>query len=215
MKRLSDSQIRDHYENFMSEILLRLKFIEAHLDFVRSLGRVDGALFIAEACYLQFRRICELVTLACLIAHNGHKGFDTRKLSKEWNAATLAKLLNELSYSSLPYSGIKPLDGEDRVFFLRRYDTNDFKKFIMSVYNDCSDKLHIGNVGSIFGKPKKLSFRYVNNTFKEFVERLDQHIIVLPDDEALCIEMHFERGGPVWCQWYRDAVKDAPNQPPT
>jgi hypothetical protein len=59
-------------------------------------GPIIDPQIIAEFCYLQLRKICELIALGCLIAHGDVKLVHTAKLLNEWNADRIISVLEKL-----------------------------------------------------------------------------------------------------------------------
>lgn len=51
---------------------------------------------VEEIAYLQLRMICELIALACLVAHGEVSGVQKADLRKEWNADKIIKKVGSL-----------------------------------------------------------------------------------------------------------------------
>lgn len=90
------------YATIMREIKVRLDAVGGSARRAFETNGSSSALLDCEFCYLQLRRITELIALAVLLAHNGVAEFRRKKLMKEWKAADLIEMLAGLSDDAFP-----------------------------------------------------------------------------------------------------------------
>ena len=59
-------------------------------------------IFRREFCFLQFRMICELIALGCLVAHDDIKATQTREIRTLWSAKEIIEKLEDLHPDFFP-----------------------------------------------------------------------------------------------------------------
>eukprot|EP01035_Chromulina_nebulosa_P014466 gene14466-19143_t len=86
------------YADLMTEVKIRTSWIE-----YASQGRtgMDGQM-VREFGFLQLRMICELIALACLVAHGDIAATKTTKLQSAFAANDIIKSLEKLNPSAFP-----------------------------------------------------------------------------------------------------------------
>jgi len=110
----------------------------------------------AELCYLQLRMLCELVALACLMAHGDIEGAKGKKFQKEYAADDILKRLEQLhpDFYPHPITCTFPPGG----VHIERVESDYLtKNELISLYHECGGHLHRGSMASIFHpeKPKQ------------------------------------------------------------
>lgn len=93
-------QAMDVYAALMEEAKIRLDAIEALCK--GELKQALPPLIAAEAGYLQLRMLCELIALACLVAHGDIKETQSRRLRKEWKPDRIIRALEKLHPAFYP-----------------------------------------------------------------------------------------------------------------
>jgi hypothetical protein len=167
----------------MDEVKLRLGSIEVALGTMRALQPLE---LCHEFCYLQLRMVCELIALACLIAHEDIRGGKQGKaLIKEWSAPTIMKTLERLHPRFFPTPvtlNITP----GNVHMEPKLVTTGYltRTQFLTLYGKAGDALHRGSAKKLMaGKP------YVAGNPQEIIEwansivkLLDQHHIPATDN---------------------------------
>lgn len=137
------------YANLMEEVKLRLGSID-----LVSRGKTLLPYPLAkEYCWLQLRMICELIALACLIAHGDLREIK-KSLSKEYAADKIISEMNKLHPEFFP----KPIfikTTKSDFHHLESVENNYLTKTdLQTLYARCGDKLHRGNVKKFLSAQK-------------------------------------------------------------
>lgn len=175
-RKFSESDAVRNYLFFMHELVTRNDLV---LHAVK--GRLNLSLpYAREYCYLQFRRICELVALGCLQLHGDIPCVGTSDAKKEWNAGKIMGLLHKHHSHSFPQSITKTK--KDGVWHLQGNSNPEaitLKEF-KSLYNSCGEVLHRGTIKSIDaeGPLKHEDYELVIQWQRKLIGLLNQHIIV-------------------------------------
>jgi hypothetical protein len=201
----------------MFEVKSRVSAVLREMEWIRSVTpgeeRIEEngllLLFKIEFCYLQLRRISELVALAVLAAHNPFPDFRTKDFVKEWNASALMKQLAKLSDVAFPRpSTVEPMGRPDGALTIL-YSIDDFmskspREDIARIYNECGDKLHSGALQFIAQqgpKARHYSMQFVVESMITYIKMLDEHTIVLPDQRVIFARVQLKSPGGVECRW--------------
>ena len=78
--KLNKSETLSRYSAIMNEIRRRIDGVEHCLNHETGLHR----LLEFELCFLQLRKVCELIALGCLIAHGDIPEVHGKTMSKQW-----------------------------------------------------------------------------------------------------------------------------------
>jgi hypothetical protein len=81
MERIPDEDLALLYASLMSEVKSRLQKLHLDINLQRIPSPHVEKVFRAEVCYLQLRRITEIVAVAVLLAHNPYQAFRNQDLS--------------------------------------------------------------------------------------------------------------------------------------
>jgi hypothetical protein len=95
------------YAGIMEEVKVRIGWVE---DAVNGRNELDGQL-VSELCYLQFRLICELISLGCLVAHGDVT--TSTKLVNEFAADKICTELEKLhaDFYPKPHDQVRKVPG--------------------------------------------------------------------------------------------------------
>ncbi len=155
--------------------------------------------YAREYCYLQFRRICELVALGCLQLHGDLPAARSTAARKEWNAERIMKLLQKSHPHSFPQSltRTKRVDGW-------HFDANSkpnaltFAEF-KTLYTKCGEILHRGTIRTIEAEDSLATRDYeeVIQWSHKLVDLLNEHVIARANGNGLYyVSLRTESGGP-------------------
>src|SRR5581483_4185032 len=161
MVELPDKDILDLYGSLMVEVKARLTATNIQLAATTKETNTAQIRFGAEFCYLQLRRITELVALGVLAAHNPLPEFRTKNLLKAWNPDDLMRQLGNLSKFAFPHRGGsfdmgRPDGGRQVVFSAQDFASGGPRDDICRIYNECSDKLHTGALRAVLKQREKV-----------------------------------------------------------
>jgi hypothetical protein len=183
------------YLKLMHEVVIRLDLIShacnGHLNL--------SPPYAFEYCYLQYRRICELLALGCLQLHGDLAAAKTRSATKEWNAERIMGLLQRNHPHAFPQCVIatKVPDGWSYVANSKPNAMThaEFK----SLYSKCGEVLHRGTIRSIEAEqpPDKGDYDQLIRWSHKIVDLLNQHFISRADGRGLYfVSLKTESGGP-------------------
>lgn len=108
-----------------------------------------GQELVKELCYLQLRMCCEVIALACLVAHGDIPATQTSALNREWAADQIIKRLTELRPDFYPRAVRKQQQGPGHwhmADFEGDYLTKDD---LISLIRKCGVHLHRGSLKSL------------------------------------------------------------------
>lgn len=153
--------------------------------------------YATEFCALQFRMLCEIVALGCLVAHGDIGSLEVRKLKEEkWHAADIMKALGKLHPAFFPrphtYTKIEgaghfatvpdPLTKEDMSLF----------------YGRLGDVLHMRTLARKWAGEavKPYTYEEIRSTAHAIYDLLKVHLITLKDGTVMgCILKAVDQGG--------------------
>lgn len=156
------SRIVPFYRALMSELRDRITWLE--YAFNGKMG-VPQAL-LEEFIFLQIRLCCEIIALACVVAHGDIEKARAKRVVKHWSAAQMFLELEKLTADSYP----KPFTQERTMHvvddsepvsgwhFAERQDDYLTKEELVDLYGKCGDRLHRGRAKNILAnRPYKQS----------------------------------------------------------
>jgi hypothetical protein len=214
MDRISDENIAKLYASLMAEVKSRLQKLHLEANLLKTLPEpIVQKTFRSESCYLQLRRITELVAVAVLLVHTPYEKFRSQDLAKIFQADKLLKTLAKLSASAVPRPAATverpPIERVLLTFVMPR-PTFDVRDAITDIYKTSCDKLHLGSLHSILRKRnKQYSSQFIWTAFERLTTLLDTHVIVLPDNRIMIAWLDWRTGDNVHCQW----LDPSPPQP--
>jgi hypothetical protein len=178
-------QIINHYAAMMEEAKQRLNCIDAATSGLIVLLPPPA---LREFCFLQLRMLCELIALACLIAHGDITATQTKKLRQEWSPDRILAELEKLHPHFFPQPGrdAPPTEGAHRQFEALQagYLT---KAELLSLYGMCGRELHRGSIKSLFtatGPQPPADYSDIRNWRRKISELLGLHLIFLLDGKT-------------------------------
>jgi hypothetical protein len=138
-------QIIEQYRQMMEEAKLRLGTIDAALSGLITIIPMPA---LREFCFLQLRM---LIALACLVSHGDIPATQSKKMRKAYQPDQILPALEELHANFYP---VPIQDGPTDPTVDRHFNPVDSgyltKSDLIRLYGTCGDKLHKGNVRSIF-----------------------------------------------------------------
>jgi hypothetical protein len=167
-------------------LLVEIKYRTEAIDAILGGGIPMRAKIAEELCYLQFRMICELLSVGCLIIH-GNLSSAKADLMKTYKADWIVKELAKLHPKFFPI----PLDRDDdktaippawihkKSGFLTHQD-------LAKLWQIAGDQLHRGSAKNILAKDKPLDFQAIRTWRDKIVSLLTRHIITAPDEREIC-----------------------------
>lgn len=165
----------ERYCDFMEEIKLRTGVITTCLA-----SPILPPRFLYETCFLQFRYICELIALSCLVAHGEVPGARSKRLSKQFDASSIINQLERLHPAFYPRPSRQVVkDGKvvEVHPITSGYLTKDDLK---NLYTKTGDVLHRGSLRSVLdAPPKKWGDEEVRVWLSKIITLLNHHQISL------------------------------------
>jgi len=190
------------YLLLMHELALRVELIARACD-----GKLNlTPPYAREYCYLQYRRICELLALGCLQLHGDLPIAGSNAAKKEWNAERILKLLQKNHPHSFPQSVTRTkTQGGWRLDANSKPNALTFSEFKI-LYNKCGEVLHRGTIRSIEAEQPitKTDYDEVIGWSHKIVDLLNEHIVARANGKGLYqISLKTESGGPA-CSVFSD-----------
>jgi len=88
----------NRYAALLEEAKIRISSVEDMLN-----GKVAlHPILLREACFLQLRMLCEVISLGCLIVHGDIGAEEIGRLRKEWSADAIVKAMTALKPTFFP-----------------------------------------------------------------------------------------------------------------
>jgi len=155
--------------------------------------------YAREYCYLQFRRICELVALGCLQLHGDLPAARSSAAKKEWNAERIMKLLQRSHPHSFPQSLTRTKTAEGwHLEANSKPNALTFNEF-KALYNKCGEILHRGTIRTIEAEEPiaKPDYDEVIHWSHKVIDLLNEHVVARANGKGLYhISLKTEAGGP-------------------
>ncbi|WP_420407138.1 hypothetical protein [Hoeflea sp.] len=200
---------RAQYAHLMEEIKRRNR---AMTEMLTGTVPPQPQIIVSDFCFLQLRLTCELIILACAVAHGDVTGAEKRKFQKEWHAANLAQKLEQLhpEFYPKPSQQVLGLDGKvERLEaisdgFLTLSDLN-------TLYSECGSRLHIGNIKTLLSNRRPpVDLDRIRVWQDKIIKLLNHHQIQLFDpDYQLWTLMQAKGDGKVQVNLFQRIGNDA------
>lgn len=183
MHRFDEASAVMSYLKLMHEVVVRLDLVSAACNGVLNLTPP----YAFEYCYLQYRRICELLALGCLQLHGNLSVARSSEATKEWNAERIMRMLHKHHPHAFPQSATatKRSDGWS---FVGNAKPNaltlaEFK----ALYSQCGQVLHRGTIRSIESEktPDKVDYDKLIAWSHKIIDLLNQHFVSRSDGKGL------------------------------
>lgn len=142
------------YASIMEEVKVRLSAIETGMGTARALLPPN---LTSEFCFLQIRMICELVAMACLVAHGDittdGKG---KRLLNEWSAELIMTELGKLHPYFFPFpikiSIVRGESGKPGTVHFEPRTGQLTKAEFLTLYGRSGSALHRGTLNKMIGR---------------------------------------------------------------
>lgn len=185
---ISTAKRNQLYANLMDELKARLDIITSAVA-----GKTGyPPVIVRELCWLQLRLLCELIALACLVAHGDIEALKSHKVGKAYSADDILKRLERLRPHFYPMASKKqqnPAGG----FFMEIINPSPLPKDdLLDLYGKSHQKLHRGSLKKMLSMDKPID---MNVNYAEILEwslrinmLMSHHTIAISDsDLILCI----------------------------
>ena len=185
MTKFTGLQRAEHqYADLMAEARVRLEAIEAAFNSKSELAPIT----VRDFGYIELRMLCELIALACLVAHGHLPGTKTKELRDEWRAGRIIDALDRLHADFFPRASIQKQLGPDSYDF-RVLGSEDAmsKTQLKKLYVLCGDRLHRGDLTQLnrFTKHSlQKDFDEIIRWTNEIKKLMARHAICLLDGET-------------------------------
>jgi hypothetical protein len=189
MTAKDEQSLRTLYANLMDEVKVRVDCIDRA---VNGQTRFPGPI-VREFCYGQLRMLCEVIALACLVAHGDIPATYSKRLGREWSAEGIFNELTKLRPHFYPI----PFRQLDRIPRGAVYHTNiDWldpmplpKEALLELYGKTHQQLHRGNVRKLMNSATPIE---VATNFPEIIswaqrinDQLACHIIAISEEKLI------------------------------
>lgn len=179
-------QAMQTYAALMEEIKVRITTIQK----IALNKEAYPAPIVKEMCFLQFRMICELISLGCLVAHGDIQEIKSARFQTVYQADNIANSLQKLhpDFYPRPFKQVNPRPGH---FHLEPVAGPHLTKEKMIALNHaCGSVLHKGSLKKLLKakNPTQLSFPEIQDHLQMIVNLLDSHIIsLIGGNTILCL----------------------------
>lgn len=198
MRAFDEATAVHSYLKLMHEAVIRLDLVSAACN-----GQLNlTPPYALEYCYLQYRRICELLALGCLQLHGDLPAAKSSAASKEWNAERIMSLLHRNHAHSFPQcvTATKTTDGWSYVANSKpnAMKLSEFK----ALYNKCGQILHRGTIRTIDAEQPldKSDYDQLILWSHKIVDLLSQHFVSRAAGKGLYfVQMKSEESGGPTC----------------
>jgi len=169
------------YGALMTELKIRISWLQ-----YAGQGRtgMDGHM-VREFGFLQLRMCCELVALACLVAHGDIDETKASKFQSAGSADDIMKGLEKLNPGSFPHAVVMTTPGPSHHHFEKRPEADCMTKaeFFRLYTRECGTVLHKGNLRNLLKptSPIQTHFPELFQPAQRLMFLLGQHIIALND----------------------------------
>lgn len=179
MRKIEDlSGIMREYCNLMEEIKKRIEVI-----ITTSRGRVALPRIVAcELCYLQLRKVCELIALACLVAHGDLPQIRSKSLSNNYKAPDILRQLENLHPDFYPFPSRQLINSKTgRPQGVQRIKEGYLsKEDLRKLYGECGKFLHRGTLRQILNEEENdIELERIDDWVTKIVLFLSHHQIKL------------------------------------
>jgi hypothetical protein len=185
---LSLEEIGRIYITLMEEMKVR------HEALVKSLLRIaeeeaeDEQFLLAEFAYLQVRRICELLALAVLAAHNTLPEARASDSLRLWNAEAVFKRLGRINPLGFPRPFVAERQENGGLHFNPIDRPLLDREGLCRIYNQCGDRLHVGKLGALLkGDRKVYDIAELRYWCAAIAQLTSQHMVAMPGFHQMLI----------------------------
>jgi len=176
MDEFSTDVALKHYLTLMHELAIRIELVA-----YACYGKLNMTPpYAREYAYLQFRRMCELIALGCLLLHGDLPVTQTKSTQKEWNAEKIMKILHKNHPHSFPQSVIREKIPEGWSIKANSKPNALTREEFKTLYFECGKILHRGTIRSLEerGGITKEDYDKVISWSKKIVDLMNEHLVV-------------------------------------
>lgn len=185
------------YCGLMEEIKKRQQVV----DHLRQSALGIPQIAVYEMCYLQLRKICELIGLGCLVAHGDIPRTRRPEFTKLYHAGVIIRELEALHPAFYPVPGTQVLDPISAKVVRIVPVTEPYltKPELTRLYAECGEVLHRGTLEALLKRAEDpLDFSKIDAWGQKIVTLLNHHQIQLIDkDLQIWVLMHEKEDGMV------------------
>ena len=210
-----EDQISGIYVNLMAEIRDRLRSLDRSRRPEFSNPMFGEEYLAAEYGMLQLRMVCELIALACVVAHGDLPVTRSGKFKNEYSADVILKKLETFHADFFP-KPIRSVPARSGVPDLQESVDGLNKDEMVKLYRYCLDRLHRDRVKNILsGKRRLYDYKYLDESITKLLWLLNEHIIVLSREDGRRAWVQMDAGnGQVRWNWLILQGPDAPGNAP-
>lgn len=146
--KFSVNRAAESYMHLFWEMINRLNVVSSTLE----IGGSVPPLLARELCYLQFRKICEMLALGSVFLHGDLPS--AKSLNSEWNAGDIMRKLSRLHQDFFPRSATVVMNGfigKNRSWQL--VDNHNKNALtapeLRQLYSECGEILHRGKIKNL------------------------------------------------------------------
>jgi hypothetical protein len=173
--RLTQQEMKKLYIDLMYEIRTRIDTIKPCINKETGLDRPIEW----EVCFLQLRKICELISLGCLVAHGDIERVHAKDLSKAWNPSTIITEMQKLHSQFFPMATQETMGENGIRGFTPAPAGHLTKDGLLDIYGKAGDALHSGNLRSLVKRRViKLNFDEISAWTEQIITLLRLHLIM-------------------------------------
>lgn len=187
------------YAGLMEEIKRRVDVVQQ----IRSSNCPLPKMAAFELCYVQLRKICEVLALACLSAHGEIPDVRSNLLQKTYSADKIIKMLSNIHSRFYPVPGQQRLDPVTQKPVEVINVTSGFltKDDLLNLYGECGNYLHRGSIRQLLTKREPtLDFEKIWSWIDKIARLLNHHQIqtIQPDIQLWVLMQGTDDGKVCW-----------------
>jgi len=165
----------------------------------------------AEYGMLQIRMVCELVALACVVAHGDLPVTRSGKFKDDYSADIIFKKLEDFHADFFP-KPVQSVAGRFGGPDLRDRTDAMTREELIKLYRYCLDRLHRDRVKNILsGRRRLYDYKYLTDSISKLAWLLNEHIIVLSREDGRRAWIQMDVAGKVRWDWLILQGPDAEN----
>jgi hypothetical protein len=175
------------YANLMDEVKVRIDCISTTCN-----GRgAYPTVITREFCWLQLRMLCELIALACLVAHGDIASLKAHKVGKSYSADDIIDRLEKLRPHFYPVAGKQNQSSDPAVRYnFEAINPSPFpKEELIALYGKTHRFVHRGTLKQMLSMDMPID---INVNLPEIIQwaqkinnLLTYHVIAINEDELL------------------------------
>ena len=178
------------YADLMNEARIRLEAVRTAMD-----ARENWApRLFQEFIYLQFRMLCEVIAVGCLVAYGD---ITRRDALKTWKIPHILKRLEEIGPDFYP-QGIRISHADKRVHAKPRELPQLSKSDLLKLWTGTGRHLHRGSAQELLAERRKdfcVDLTELSGFYNKILNLLDQHLIPWPDEKHFLVVALIGKGG--------------------